>query len=262
MSEERSFVGQMSHDDLAHNLALHLLHKDRMVFEDLPCGSAGSQRPDVLVMSKSYTKPNPIAYEIKVSVSDFRSDVTSAKWRGYLKYAWGVSFAVPKGLITKTDLPDGCGLVTYNGEGWSTVKRPTLSPCPLDTEFMLKLLIDGQRRQTTPEPLKNRGFDRYACDAALRKKWGKDIAAKLHFLDEYPAKKRELKALEKRLCDALDLNPASWNTSSNIAYRIQKLEALASEDERAKKLAKDLVRLRSEVNRQFGRHIENLGGEI
>lgn len=171
---------ELSHDELAHNLALHLMRPNRMVWENLPCGSIGSQRPDVLVMNKSYSKTNPVAYKVKVSVSDFRSDVTSAKLRGYLNFAWGVTFAVPKGLITKKDLPNGCGLITYNGQGWSTVKLPTLSPCPLDTEFMLKLLIDGAQKQTRPDPPKLREFENYRSHEALRKNGAKTSPIKSH----------------------------------------------------------------------------------
>ncbi|OUS29497.1 hypothetical protein A9Q98_06140 [Thalassotalea sp. 42_200_T64] len=89
----------LSHDKLANNLATHLMSDDRMVWEDIPVGKSGSVRPDVLTIQKSFASPNPISYEIKVSVSDFRSDVTSAKWKNYLDFSYGVIFAVPKGLI-------------------------------------------------------------------------------------------------------------------------------------------------------------------
>lgn len=105
----------LSHDELANNLATHLMSVDRMVWEDIPVGKSGSVRPDVLTIQKSFASPNPISYEIKVSVSDFRSDVTSAKWKNYLDFSYGVIFAVPKGLIKKSDIPNGCGLMQFNG---------------------------------------------------------------------------------------------------------------------------------------------------
>lgn len=66
----------LAHDQLADNLAQHLLRDDRIVWTDIPTGRQGSCRPDVYTIQKSYTQPNPTSYEIKVS---FRSDVTSGK---------------------------------------------------------------------------------------------------------------------------------------------------------------------------------------
>ena len=92
----------LTHDELANSLAIHLMNENRMVWEDIPVGKVHSVRPDVLTIEKSYSSPNPISYEIKVSVSDFRSDVTKAKWKAYLDFSYGVIFAVPKGLIKKS----------------------------------------------------------------------------------------------------------------------------------------------------------------
>ena len=50
---------------------------------------------------------------------------------------------MPKGLIKKTDVPDKCGLMTFNGERWRTVKKPTIQPVEIPQETFLKLLITG-----------------------------------------------------------------------------------------------------------------------
>lgn len=80
----------LNHDDLAHNLAQHLQQEARMVWENIPAGCAGNVRPDVYTLQKSFSSPNPITYEVKVSLSDFRSDVTTAKWKAYLRFSYGV----------------------------------------------------------------------------------------------------------------------------------------------------------------------------
>lgn len=141
---------QWSHDELMLDLAGHLRgNSDRMVWTDMQLGPSGSPRPDCYSIMKSYSKPLPLAYECKVSVADFRSDVTSGKWSNYLKYAMGVIFAVPAGLINKTDVPKSAGLIVRGESGWKTVKGPTLNPVLLPQAAMLKLLIDGPKQMST-----------------------------------------------------------------------------------------------------------------
>ena len=102
----------MTHNDLAASLAGHLLGDGRMVWCDMQLGPLPSPRPDVYTIDKSYRHPKPTAYEVKVSVADFRSDVTSGKWQVYRRFAGAVYFAVPAGLASPSDVPDGCGLYT------------------------------------------------------------------------------------------------------------------------------------------------------
>jgi len=132
------------HDQLANDLADHLFNPNRMVWTDFIMGSAGNCRPDVFTLKKSFTNPDSRAYEIKVSTADFRSDITSGKWRKYLKYASCVTFCTPKGLVAKADIPAGCGLMVRGENGWSTVKAPTRQVMPeLDRDLWMKLLMSG-----------------------------------------------------------------------------------------------------------------------
>lgn len=135
------------HNDLAHDLADHLRSNTaRMVWEDMQLGPSGSPRPDIYTLNKSFTRPRPTAYEVKISMSDFRADVTTGKWQKYLDYACSVTFAVPRGLISKADLPTGCGLMVRGDGGWKTLKAPTLHPVMMPQDALLKLLIDGLPR--------------------------------------------------------------------------------------------------------------------
>jgi hypothetical protein len=138
-------MSSWKHDDLANDLAAHLRGaSDRMVWTDMQLGPVGSPRPDVYTVPCSFAKFRPIAYEIKISVADFRRDVTAGKWMSYLKYASGVIFCVPAGLIKKEDVPAGCGLMTRGETGWRALKGPTLKPVEtLPRDAWIKLLIDG-----------------------------------------------------------------------------------------------------------------------
>lgn len=241
----------LTHNELANNLARHLMGESRMVWEDLPAGKSGSVRPDVFTIEKSFANPNPISYEIKVSLSDFRSDVTKAKWKSYLDFSYGVVFAVPKGLITKKDIPNGCGLITFNGEFWNTVKRPTLHPAKLNDELLLKLLIAGNQRQTQPEIIQPREFDSYKEHEKLRKKFGKDIGSKLHFIEKYPSMKKELNDMRRSFSKLFDLDLDHWSFESSVRWHIEQLEIMANENERKAPIAKELGSLSNDIERRF-----------
>lgn len=165
------------HDELMHDLAGHLrANTSRMVWENMQLGGMWSERPDVYTLNKSYSKPTPLAYEIKVSVSDFRGDITSGKWQKYLNEAAGVIFAVPKGLVTKADIPVGCGLMTRGEESWHTVKRPTIQKVKLSQDTMLKFLIDGINRIEKPRLIHPRCSSEWDIARSLRKNVGDDVA--------------------------------------------------------------------------------------
>lgn len=139
---------ELSHDELARSLADHLRGEHRMTWCDVQLGPSGSPRPDVYTINKSFVRPSPLAYECKVSTSDFRGDVTSGKWQSYLRYACGVYFASVVGLLSKELVPEHCGLMLRNASGvWRAAKRATLRPVTIPQDALLKLLIDGVQRE-------------------------------------------------------------------------------------------------------------------
>lgn len=137
----------MTHDELADSLGAHLRGPEIMVWTNMQLGPKGSPRPDVYTIRKSFTNPSPTAYEVKVSVSDFRSDVTTGKYTNYFQYAGAVMFACEHGLISKFDVPSQCGLIVFNAGSWRAARKPTVSPCTIPQEAALKLLIDGVKRE-------------------------------------------------------------------------------------------------------------------
>ena len=153
----------MTHDELAESLATHLRGStSRMVWTDLKMGSANSKRPDVFTLDRSFNLSS-CAYEVKVSVADFRADITSGKWLAYRQFASRVFFATPAGLVSRDDIPAGCGWVVRNEDGaWRTMRRPTVSPQPpLGSDVWMKLLMDGIDRE----------IDRRFRDRPPRSEW-------------------------------------------------------------------------------------------
>lgn len=137
-----------THDSLADDLAAHLKSvPNRMVWRDIQLGPSGSPRPDVYSIAKSYVRPCPTTYEVKISRPDFRADVTVSKWSAYLEYSHGVIFAVPSGMIDKREVPEICGLIVRHESVWRLAKRPTLNVRQIAQEALLKLLIDGIARE-------------------------------------------------------------------------------------------------------------------
>lgn len=227
-------MGNWKHDDLQHDLAGHLLAtRDRVVWENMQMGPAGSPRPDVYTVPKTFTKFCPLAYEIKISVSDFRRDVTAGKWQNYLQFSAGVTFAVPAGLINKSDVPPGCGLMVRGEEGWRTLKAPTLKALDgLPLKVWLKLIIDGIERQC--RVIQPRDLNEYRVKQQLTKKYGDTIATMLHDVANAENRlKLQLEAINIRhqseLKYAEDMRKRSVETAKSARIEIDAERALLAE---------------------------------
>lgn len=224
------------HDALAEDLGRHLRCEKTMVWCNVQLGPSGSPRPDVYTLARSYAHPNPRAYEVKVSRSDFLADVTAGKWRTYLNYADSVVFAVPAGLVTPADVPPHAGLMVRGETGWRTLKRATPGLVSIPEDALLKLLIDGIEREGGRHRTKTyaeamQGVDRFCqkfgADAAqwvARREAAEGALKQAEYTaerireDARRAAERDRKELDKlapekwgELCEALGL-PFTTNT--------------------------------------------------
>ena len=122
---------------------LKLRHSKDVLVEKCKTGdslSSGFRQMDVWVCRSSYTRPAFIAYEIKVSRSDFLRDV---KWRDYLDYCTEFYFVCPRGLIDPKELPDEAGLLWASSTGsrlFSKKKAPMRAVDPPIELFMYVLI--------------------------------------------------------------------------------------------------------------------------
>jgi hypothetical protein len=130
------------HDTLAEDLAAHLwAGGEHLTWLNFSPKGMGSARPDVYAIRRfGFDRPDIISYEVKVSAADLRSDLTSGKWQRYLAFSGGVTFAVPHGLCTKADIPDGCGLILRSKSGWRHTRKPTLQRVAFDMDTALRLI--------------------------------------------------------------------------------------------------------------------------
>ncbi|GFM29227.1 MmcB family DNA repair protein [Novosphingobium sp. PY1] len=218
------------HDDLAADLAQHLLSDKRMVWTDMQLGPSGSARPDVYTLERSYSRPLPTAYECKISRSDLRSDTTSGKWQKYLQFAGAVIFAVPEGLCTPAELPTGCGLIVRKDKVWRHIRKATRQPVTLPMDACMKLLIDGVSRsvqRTIPQP---REIKLWTEHEAVRKKFGSAVAKAA----------RDLTAAQTEVTNYEDQRRAMWQridieTSARRKSLIDQAMRDAGEYEQAKR---------------------------
>lgn len=215
------------HDALQDDLAGYLRSTgDRVIWTNMPMGSMHSQRPDVFSIPKSYSKFKPLVYEVKVTLADFRRDITAGKWHGYLEFAAAVIFAVPQGLVSKADVPKGCGLIIRTEYGWTNVKGPTLQPVTsLPHDVWMKLVIDGLGRQAKAD--RQRAINQVRTQEEVRKRYGEAVAWALSDRDS---------ALEKL-------------ESLTAAHRCELDDELSRHEREMKRLRESAVREKAELNR-------------
>lgn len=174
----------MTHDQLAEDLAAHLrgYSTPMVVWTDMQLGPAGSARPDVYAIEKTYTALRARVFEVKVSRSDFLADVTSGKYLRYAAFAGSITFATPAGLVSKEEVPKGCGLITRSPDGvWRYQRKPTLQPTPdLPVHAWLKLVIDGCARERDvrqAEKCSPRTTTEWCHQRRVRERFGAELAA-------------------------------------------------------------------------------------
>ena len=111
----------------------------------------------MLTLQKSYTKPAPTIYECKVSKADFAGDVRSGKWMRYLPLCCRFYFALPEGIVKKTEIPDEAGLIIRNADGWHVTKAPKFhEPKGWDLVNVQSLLLAGAFTQERGRKLRDR----------------------------------------------------------------------------------------------------------
>lgn len=189
-----------AHDALVNDLAGHLSGPGRLLWCDMQLGPAGSPRPDVYTIEKSFAHPNCTAHECKISASDFRADVTAGKWQKYLTFAKSVVFCFPAGLVDPADVPRQCGVMVRSERGWSTRRRPIPQTMPdLPLEAWLKLLIDGCKQEGMRFRAKE--FSAYVAREKIRNRFGDDVANYLNRRETAEMKERQRALDAQRIID-------------------------------------------------------------
>lgn len=152
------------HDMLVGDLGRHLRENGWLAFTEIQIRGTedgttrGSGVVDVVaVMPRHYAAKDLRAYEVKVDRADFQRDVGSDKWRRYRDVFHRVFFAVPKGLVTKAEVPDEAGLIVRGDNGWTVVKTARSHiPPNLNVDAVLALLFRGYEQDREIRNLRQR----------------------------------------------------------------------------------------------------------
>lgn len=105
------------------------------IFPEFRCGTGYARKPqsndvesriDLLAVSLwPSTGEGVIAYEVKVSRSDFLSEIKKpSKRRPAMRYSNQFFFAAPAGLVKPTEIPYDCGLIEVSPAGACRVVVP------------------------------------------------------------------------------------------------------------------------------------------
>jgi len=137
-----------THNELVESLELHLdnpmgfSNQGAFSLSNFSMGIGNRNGfADVVTINASYSNSLFTVYEVKASKQDFRSDVNSGKYLKYLEVCNRLFFAAPKGIISKKDLPEGVGLISYNPEkGWRVTKGAPVKQMEIPNDVLLKFI--------------------------------------------------------------------------------------------------------------------------
>ena len=135
------------HDALAEDLALA---KGGVPYLNVCLGSSWlhngkTPRADVLICQPSYQNFLISIYEIKISRSDFLSDIRKGKWREYLPHSNLFYFATVEGICSLEDIPEEAGWIVRTGSGWRVKKQAPKRDVEVPRETLLSLVFARQR---------------------------------------------------------------------------------------------------------------------
>ena len=247
--------------EVIEDLAKHLNEKGWIAWTQIPLGSvmwnnSRIPRADVLAVNKSFSNSTFIIYEVKVSRSDFLSDVNRGKYLSYLDFCSQLYFAAPSGLLKKEEIPENCGLIVRGASSWRVAKAATRRDFTPTTEFLLKLLmVDYKNRLETwkqYERIKNLEY-KGLKDAS--QKHGIKIARDLESADEVIQNAREL---TDRVGEAMGVKyDTLWNGIYSLKGDVERLLG-------QRKYAKEVVELTDLTMRLFhgSIHITNAPGML
>lgn len=133
-ARQATVAAQSPHHELGQRLAAHLRAKGFHTWENIEFGNPderstrtwGVVRPDVYACKPVLRARNaaPAIYEVKVRRADFLADLAKPEKRGaYADIAEAVYYCCPDGLIAKSEVPDGFGLLCAVENGQFVLRK-------------------------------------------------------------------------------------------------------------------------------------------
>jgi hypothetical protein len=168
---------------LQRDLAEYLRQCGFMTFTEIVIPGCEQGRVDVAAVKPGmYAQKDIRAYEVKITKQVFDKDINENKWRKYLNVFHRVYFAAPEGVLKKSDIPEGAGLILRNNNGWHVVKAAKFNnPEKLDVDSILALLYHGYEESRIMRRLRDKIIaDENVTLYQQAKKIGWEIARRLN----------------------------------------------------------------------------------
>jgi len=227
------------HNELAEDLAI----TKNSFYLDVPLGSVslapygeGVPRADLVEVKPSYTRFCVSIYEVKVSRSDFLSDIKSGKWRSYLPHCHRIYFATPAGMVDKREIPEEAGWIACGDRGWKTMKAAPVLQAEIPKETLLSLLFVKQRiahaksRRYLVRECYGYNSDSWMRDRLYRA-LGKEIGDALKNRDLYEKKRQEydstIRAIKGAIKEGLGEEDSWWGPVSRLTELARKIKQKA-----------------------------------
>lgn len=224
----------MTADQIVQMLAAK--HREDVFVPECKTGPSQYQkhlRMDAWAMKKSWANPRVVAYEVKVSRSDFLRD---EKWTGYLDYCNELCFVAPTGVIDPAEVPEQAGLilVAKTGTRLFTKKKAPYRDVEIPEELWRHILFS--RAQITREHQRLEGrpyWERWLEDRKKDREVGSRVAYRLSeivreckYEASQVARQRQTFEEYQRQLQEAGLNPYSpkeWQVKRDIKRHLDRL---------------------------------------
>lgn len=181
-----------------------------------PSGWAGSNvRMDAVAIKKSWSQPNIIGYEIKVSRADFEQD---HKWPKYYEQCHTFSFVCPRGLIQPEELPEDVGLIWFNPDKGTlyTKRKAKYRAIELHAGLLLYIIMNRIASERIPVYSDTEAFLRdYVNNKKSRNELGCNVKSKM--AKEIQTLNDEVESLQRRVKRLNDYEESYHETSKVLA---------------------------------------------
>lgn len=221
---------EWEHDELAEDLGDCKQTNFLNVHLGSPYLQFSVQRADVIEIKPSYTRFCVSIYEVKISRSDFQSDIRSGKWKGYLDHCHRFYFATPAGMVKKEEIPEEAGLIVRGENGWKTLKPAKARDIEIPYMTLLSILFVRQRKNfQTIKRSTIFEFERYNQRKEIYKALGKEIGDALRNRDEYEQKKFYYESKRERISEliieGLGLQEGKyWSEESELRELVRRIK--------------------------------------
>jgi len=245
-------------------------HSDSICVPECKTGKSWDNKAmhkiDLWVMKKSYTQPQTIAYEIKVSRQDFLRD---DKWQEYLPYCTDFYFVAPAGIIDPTEVPGQAGLFLTSKNGTmlyckkKSPHRPTAIPASLLTYIVMsraKIVASAYTNNSNSSFNMRTYWEKWLTEKKEKREFGYHVSKRIREL--YAEKVTEVEKKQDRLEGQIerlenvetilkelgfDSKKLSWDYKDRIKDRIKEISSGLPEKDIVRNLEEAVLNLNNTI---------------